>query len=78
MKTAKYAIRRFIIATLLAPVVVGAYWLVWATIVALGATGSHSNFESNAWTLAVFFIIAVTFYPQVRGLVARVTGESNG
>jgi hypothetical protein len=77
MEINKYTVRRFIFAVLSAPVVVGAYWLVWAFIIVLGATGGHASFERNAWTLAVFYVVAVTLYPQIRRVVARVTGETN-
>lgn len=75
--TAKYTIRRFIVATLLAPVIAGAHWVAWAIAIALGATGNYATVERNAWTIAIVFIVTVTYYPQIRQMVDRVLGNAS-
>jgi len=73
--TIKYTIRRFVVAIPLASVLVTAYWLFCLLLVAFGATGNYASFESNAWTIGIVFIIAVTFYPQINNVVKTVLGE---
>ena len=73
MKTAtKYTVRRLVASTLFAPVLVGAYWIVWVVLVAGGASGNYASFERNAWTLAIVFVAVSTFYPQISRAVTKL------
>ena len=73
--TAKYTIRRFVVAVCLSPALISAYWLFCMLLVAFGATGTYASFERNAWALGITFVIAVTFYPQINNVVKKVLGE---
>ena len=39
--TAKYTIRRFIVATLVAPVIAGAHWVAWAIAIVFVVTVTY-------------------------------------
>ena len=63
----KFIIRRFILAVVLSPVVAGAYFLFYASLIALGAqpTTDVAGAWGNGWTFAVVIGLAFTFATQV-------------
>ena len=63
----KFIIRRFILAVILSPVVAGTYFLLYASLIGLGAqpTTDVAGAWANGWTLAVVLGLGFTFANQV-------------
>jgi hypothetical protein len=63
----KFIIRRFILAVILSPVVAGAYFLFYASLVGLGAqpTTDVAGAWGNGWLHAIVLGLMFTFSTQV-------------
>lgn len=73
----KYTIRRFVVALLFTPALVGAYWLLLFVFATLGFPSNYDEFPRTAGALAVTAVVAFTFYPQIRRFVNRLTGTND-
>lgn len=72
-KMDKYTIRRFVVALLFTPALVGAYWLLLFVFATLGFPSNYDEFPRTAGALAVTAVLVFTFYPQIRRFVNRLT-----
>lgn len=70
----KYVIRRAVFATIVSPLVAGAYVLGYAVLVGLGASAGISVVEAwgNGWLLAVSVGLVFTFSPQLNTALDKI------
>jgi hypothetical protein len=77
MKLNKFHLRRFIASLITAPVVAGAYILLWFALVMLGATGNYEMALNAVPSILVVWVLGVTFWTEFHSFVMRMSGGDN-
>ena len=62
----KYTFRRFIGSIITIPVALAGYFVIWAVLIGAGAYGTLDAFTSNLPTIAVVWVLAWTFGPDIQ------------
>lgn len=73
----KFTFRRFIASVITVPIGIAAYFLLWVILIAYGADGTLSMFQSNLPLISVAWVLAWTFGPDIaRSLEKRETATT--
>lgn len=67
----KYTFRRFIASTITVPLAIAAYFLLWAVLIAAGAEGTFTSFQSNLPFISVAWVLGWTFGPDLGRYLER-------